>query len=155
MTALDWVLLGFVALTALAGFRTGLVASVLAFAGLVAGAVVGARILAEGAGGAYAPLLTLVGAIGGALMLRATGAMLGSVVRGGLRLLPPLRALDSFGGLAIGALWGLALVWVAGVVALELPRSATVRREVRESQVLQRLNELAPPRDVLDAGLRL
>ena len=48
-----------------------------------------------------------------------------------------------------GALWGLALVWVAGVVALELPRNPTVRREVRDSQVLQRLNELAPPGDVL------
>ncbi len=47
-------------------------------------------------------------------------------------------------------------MWVAGAVALALPGSAAVRREVRDSLVLQRLNELAPPRDVLqlDPGLR-
>ena len=156
MTTLDWVLVGFVALTALAGFRTGLVATVLSFAGLVAGAVVGAR-LAGGlvAGHERAPLLALGGALAGALALRAAAGIVGSFVRGGLRLLPPLRALDSFGGLAVGALWGLALVWVAGVVALALPGTASVRREVRDSLVLQHLNELAPPHDVLrlDRGL--
>lgn len=160
MTTLDWVLLGFVALTALAGFRTGLVATVLSLAGLVAGAVVGARVAAGlvsgGIGGDHAPLLALGGAVAGALVLRGAAGIAGSFVRGGLRLLPPLRALDSLGGLAAGALWGLALVWVAGVVALALPGSAAVRREVRDSLVLQRLNELAPPRDVLqlDPGLR-
>jgi hypothetical protein len=149
VTGLDWVLLGFVALTALAGFRSGLVATVLSFAGLVAGAVVGARVVAGGAGGALAPLLTLGGALVGGLLLRAAAGVVAGFVRGGLRLLPPLRMLDSLGGLALGALWGLALVWVAGVVALALPWNPTVHREVRDSQVLQRLNELAPPSDVL------
>jgi hypothetical protein len=153
VTTLDWVLLGFVALTALAGLRTGLVATLLSLAGLVAGAVVGARVapglVSRGVRAEYAALLALGGAVAGALLLRAAAGVIGSFVRGGLRLLPPLRVLDSLGGLAVGALWGLALVWVAGVVALELPGDASVRREVARSEVLQRLNELAPPPDLL------
>jgi uncharacterized membrane protein required for colicin V production len=161
VTRLDWILLAFVGLTALAGLRTGLVATALSLAGLVAGAVAGARIapglVSAGVRSEYAALLALVGAIAGALLLRWAARVVGSFVRGGLRLVPPLKALDSVGGLAAGALWGLALVWVVGVVALELPRGAKVRREVVHSQVLQRLNELAPPPDLLklDARLRL
>jgi len=161
VTRLDWILLAFVALTALAGLRTGLVATALSLAGLVAGAVAGARIapglVSGGVRSEYAALLALVGAITGALLLRWAAGVVGSFVRGGLRLVPPLRVLDSVGGLAAGTLWGLALVWVVGVVALELPRDAKVRREVAHSEVLQRLNELAPPPDLLrlDARLRL
>ena len=41
MSILDFVLLGFVALTALVGLRSGLVATALSLAGLVAGAALG------------------------------------------------------------------------------------------------------------------
>jgi uncharacterized membrane protein required for colicin V production len=161
VTRLDWILLAFVALTALAGLRTGLVGTVLSLAGLLVGAIAGARLapglVAGGVRAEYAALLALGGAIVGGLLLRAAAGLAGSFVRGGLRFLPPLRMLDSIGGLAVGALWGLALVWVAGVVALELPRDARVRHEVTQSKVLQRLNELAPPPDLLrlDARVRL
>jgi uncharacterized membrane protein required for colicin V production len=153
VSTLDWILLAFVALTALAGFRTGLVATALSLSGLLAGAVVGARVAsdvaAHGRWSTYAPLLAFGGAVAGAVLLWAAAGVVGSFVRGGLRLLPPLRVLDSIGGLAAGALWGLALVWVAGVVALELPRGETVRGEVDRSEVLQRLNEVVPPPDLL------
>ena len=157
MTRLDWILLGFVALTALAGLRSGLVATLLSLAGLVAGAVFGARV-APGllsVDPRFAALVALGGGVAGAVLLRALASLAGSFVRGGLRLVPPLHALDSAGGAALGALWGLALVWVAGAVALQLPTQGKVRREVKTSQVIQRLNELAPPREVLDVRPRL
>ena len=38
---------------------------------------------------------------------------------------------------------------MAGAVALQLPGHKKVHREVRQSQVLQRLDKIAPPHDVL------
>jgi hypothetical protein len=144
------MLLGFVALTALGGLRSGLVATLLSLAGLVAGAVLGARLAPQVVGGSGdAAVVSLGGALAGALALRAAAQLAGSFVRGGLRLLPPLHALDSLGGLALGAAWGLALVWVAGAVALQLPKDMKVHREVKTSHVLHRLNAIASPRAVL------
>jgi hypothetical protein len=124
----------------------------------VAGAVLGARVapgfLDGGGSSGYTGLVALGGAVVGAVLLRAGARFAGSFVRGGLRLLPPLHALDSVGGLAVGAVWGLALVWVAGAVALQLPRHAPVRDEVKTSNVIKRLNEIAPPRDLLHVELR-
>jgi uncharacterized membrane protein required for colicin V production len=41
---LDWIALGLIALTGLIGCRKGLVASALAIVGVIAGAVIGARV---------------------------------------------------------------------------------------------------------------
>jgi S1-C subfamily serine protease len=159
MTKVDWIALGVVALAALAGLRRGLVATALSLGGLVFGAVVGARLgphfLHGGAASPYTPLAGLVGAVVGAALLQAVGSLLGSLARGGLAIVPPLRALDSVGGLAAGALWGLALVWVAGAVALQVPGQTSLRREVQRSEVLRRLNRVAPPRTVLRALARV
>jgi uncharacterized membrane protein required for colicin V production len=159
MTILDWVLLGFVALAALGGLRTGLVATLLSLAGLVAGAVIGARVapefLTDEASAEYSALVGLAGALVGAVVLRAAARIAGSFVRGGLRFLPPLRSLDSLGGLALGAAWGLALVWVAASVAVQLRGHPEIRKAVRQSHVITRLNEIAPPGDVLKLQLRV
>jgi uncharacterized membrane protein required for colicin V production len=159
VTKVDWIALGVVALAAVVGLRRGLVATVLALGGLAAGAVVGARVaphfLHGGARSPYTPVAGLVGALVGAVLLRSVGSLVGGMARGSLNVVPPLRALDSAGGLAAGALWGLALVWVAGAVALQLPGQTQLRREVQRSQVLQRLNRIAPPRDVLRALNRI
>ena len=116
MTTLDWVALGFALFTGLVGYRRGLIGTALSLAGLLAGAVLGARIaphlVQHGNASAYASLIAL-------------------------------------GGLAVGAVWGLALVWVAAAVAMELPKSSHVRESVRQSQVVQQLDKLAPPSDVL------
>jgi hypothetical protein len=153
VTTLDWIALGFAAFTALVGLRRGLVGTALSLAGLVAGSVVGARVaphfLHGGAASPYTSLVTLGGAVAGAVLGQAVAGLVAGFVRGGLRLVPPLRTLDSLGGLAAGAAWGLALVWVAGAVALQLPKHSEVRADVRKSQVLQRLDQLAPPRDIL------
>jgi uncharacterized membrane protein required for colicin V production len=153
MTKLDWGLVGFAALSAFVGYRRGLISTGLSFAGLVIGAMVGARVaphfLSGGKHSEYTALVGLGGAIVGAVLGRFVASLAGSFIRGGLRLLPPLRLLDSLGGFVVGAAIALALVWVAGAVALQINGYPNVRREVRHSHVLQRLNSIAPPRDVL------
>jgi len=152
LTAPDWVALGLVLLASLGGLRRGLVLSALSLAGLAVGAYLGARIaphlLRGGAGSPWTPLASLVGAITGAFALRGVAGIAGSFVRGGLRL-TPLRFLDSFGGLLLGALTGLAVVWVAASVALLAPGQTRLRQEVQRSQLVHRLDEAVPPRTLL------
>ena len=155
MTRVDWIALGLVAVSALAGLRRGLVAGALSVGGFVAGAVIGGRIarhvLAGGSYSAYAPLVALGGALVLAGVLQAVGGMIGSMVRGGLHGVPPLRALDSFGGAVLGAGLGLALVWVLGAVALQVPGQTSLRQEAQRSEVLRRLNAIVPPARLLQA----
>jgi uncharacterized membrane protein required for colicin V production len=155
----DWIFLGFALFTALVGLRRGLVGSALALAGLVAGALLGARVaphwLHGGAASSYAPLVALGGAVVGAIVGQAVAGLVAGFVRGGLRFVPPLRTVDSLGGLALGAAWGLALVWVAAAVAMQLPKHSQVRDDVRGSQVVQHLDKLAPPSDWLRLKARL
>lgn len=158
MTTVDWVALGFAALTALLGLRRGLIASALAIIGIVAGAVIGARVgpllLPDGRHSPYTPLAALAGAVVLAFVLEALASMAGSFFRAGLRF-PPLRALDSAGGLIVGACAGLAIVWVLGAAALLLPGQEDFRRGAQRSEVLQRLNEIVSPRRLLDTLARV
>jgi len=158
LTRLDWILLGVVVLAGLVGLRKGLVASTLAIAGIVAGAVLGARlakvVLPGGAHSPYAPLIGLAGAVVGAIFLESVGSLVGSLFRSGLRL-PPLRALDSAGGLVLGAAAGLALVWVFGATALLLPGQPTLRRDVQRSALLRHLNDIVPSDALLNVLARV
>jgi uncharacterized membrane protein required for colicin V production len=135
------------------GLRRGLVKTVLSLAGLAAGAVIGARLapqfLPGGSDSQYTALVGLGGAFAGAAVLQTAALAVGGLLRSTLRLAPPLRLLDSVGGLAAGAAWGLALAWVTGAVALQVPGHPAWHRQARTSEVLNRLNEIAPPRDVL------
>src|SRR5437762_2990968 len=85
-----------IALGGFVGLRKGLVASLLAITGIVAGAVIGARVatvvLSGGSHSPYAPLVALGGAVIGAAVLEALGSMAGSFFRAAMRF-PPLRAL--------------------------------------------------------------
>lgn len=153
MTTLDWIIVGVVALTAVSGLRRGLVVTAFSLAGVIVGAMVGARLaphlLDAGPHSRYTALVGLGGAVVGMSAFRLVVTLLARTIRGGLRLLPPLSVLDSLGGLVVGVAWGLVLVWVAGAVALQIPGHPDVRREVRDSEVLHRLNRVAPPHDLL------
>jgi S1-C subfamily serine protease len=159
VTRVDWIALAIAALSALSGLKRGLVATALSLAGLAAGAVLGARLaphfLNNGASSPYTPLVALAGAVAGAVLLQSVASMLGSVARGALAVIPPLRMLDSIGGLVAGAALGLAIAWVAGAVLLQLPGQTKLRAEVQQSVILQRLNTIAPPRTVLRALARV
>ena len=153
MTRVDWIAIAVVAVAAFLGFRKGLVASALSLAGVVVGAYLGARLaphLLRGGNSPFTPLVGLGGAAVGAVVLEMLGTIAGSSLRGTLRL-PPLRLLDSLGGLAVGAAAGLAIVWIAGAVALHLPGQREGRRAVQQSLVLTELNRLVPPSRIMEA----
>ena len=81
MTAVDWIIIAFVALMALWGYGQGLVVSGLSLAGFAAGAFAGSRLapllLEQGSRSPYAPLFSLVTAllVGGvaAIVFEAVG----------------------------------------------------------------------------------
>ena len=158
LTLVDWIALGLIALTAFSGYRRGLIASGLSLAGLVAGAYVGSRIaprlLHGGASSAWTPIAALAGAVVGALLLQAVAGILGSFLRGGLKL-TPFRFLDSLGGIVIGAAAGIALVWVVGASALLVPGQPRLRQEVQRSTIVRRLDEQVPPGRLLGLLARI
>ena len=157
MTAVDWVALGLVLLTALGGAVQGFVWSGLSLAGLLAGALLGGRLvpvlLSNGTQSRYAPVVALVAAIAFAIVFEVVGSTVGASIRS--RQARGVRVLDSAGGVAAGALIGFAIVWVLGAMALQLPGQADLRRAVQRSYVLQQLNEIVPPRSLLNALARI
>jgi S1-C subfamily serine protease len=158
MTGLDWIAAGVIALAALNGLRRGLVGGVLSLAGIAAGAYFGAKLAPQflsGSESPYTPLVALVGAVVTAGLLQSVAAMAGSAIRTSLFALPPLRLLDTLGGLLLGAAAGAALVWVAGAVALHLPGQRDLRQHVQRSTILRELNERVPPTRLLDAIARV
>jgi predicted membrane protein len=148
MTNLDWVIVAFVLLMALWGYLQGLLVSAFSLTGFVLGALVGTRVaplfLSGGSSSPYAPLFTLIGG----LMLGSLAAVLlesvGETLRRRMRL-PLVAQLDGVGGaLLVGAL-GMALVWIAGAVALQTPGASRFRKDIQRSTILAELNALFPP----------
>ena len=158
MTKVDLIALGFVALTAFIGWKKGLLASALSVAGIVFGAWLGSRVapalLQGGSSSPYTPLAALAGAAVGAILLETLGTLAGTSLRSRIRK-PRLTTIDAFGGLALGAFAGLAIVWVLGAVALLLPGQADLRHGAQQSALLRRLNEVVSPEKVLNALARI
>jgi S1-C subfamily serine protease len=156
VTTADWVALAVVAASAFVGYARGFLASVLSAAGIVTGAIVGARVgphlLAGGSRSPYTPLAALVGAAFFAILLEAAGTLAGTFIR---RALGPLRAVDSLGGIAAGAAGGVVVVWMLGAVALLLPGQTQLRETAQRSLLLHRLDELVPPRRLLNLLARV
>jgi uncharacterized membrane protein required for colicin V production len=155
----DWIVLAVVAVAALNGLRTGLVAGAFSLAGIAGGAILGARIAPQflhgGSSSPYTPLVALAGAVLLGGLIRSAAGMVGGMIRRSLFVLPPLKLLDSLGGLLLGGATGLALVWVVGVAALQFPGQVQLRQYAQQSEILQRLNETFPPRRVLNALARI
>ncbi len=158
MTKVDLIALGFIALTAFIGWKKGLLASALSVAGIVLGAWLGSRLapelLQDGTRSPYTPLAALAGAAVGAILLETLGTLAGSAARSRIRK-PRFSTFDSAGGLVLGAVAGLAVVWVVGAVALLLPGQADLRRGAQGSALLRRLNAVIPPTDLLNALARI
>ncbi|HEX6763013.1 MAG TPA: CvpA family protein [Gaiellaceae bacterium] len=152
MNRVDWIALVVIAIAALAGLRRGLLASALSLGGLALGAVIGARLaphlLHDGSSSPYASFAALAGALVGALLLQSVASMAGRVARGGISIVPPLRMLDSLGGLVVGAAIGVCLVWVAGAALLQVPGQHDLRSEVEQSRIVTRLDTIVPPTSV-------
>jgi S1-C subfamily serine protease len=158
VTTVDWIAAAVIGLAALNGLRRGLVGGALSLAGIAAGAYLGAKLAPEllaGDESAYTPLVALGGALVLGVLLQTAAAMAGQAIRTSLFVVPPLRLLDSLGGVVLGAAAGAALVWVAGAVALHFPGQSELREDVQRSRILGELNELVPPSRLLDAIARV
>jgi S1-C subfamily serine protease len=144
----DWLIVVFVVLLAVAGARQGFVVGALSLAGFALGAVIGTRLgpllLPEGSHSPYAPLFGLIGALlAGSLLATGLGEV-GAALRRAVRV-PGFSALDgTLGGVLSGAV-ALGIAWIAGAAALQLPGQENLRRDVQRSAILRRLNEVLPP----------
>jgi Trypsin-like peptidase domain/Colicin V production protein len=154
----DWVAIAIVLLAAAGGLRRGLVLSAFSLVGVAVGAYVGSRVaphvLSGGSGSAWTPVVGLVGAVLGAILLQFVALLVGSRIRGGLKL-TPLRVLDSAGGLLLGGAIGLAIVWVGASVALLTPGQTRIRQEVERSAIVKQLDSALPPRTLLNLLARI
>ena len=158
MTKVDLGAVVFCLLTAFIGWRKGLVASALSLAGILLGAWLGSRLapelLEDGSDSPYTPLAALAGAAVGAIVLETLGTLAGAALRTRLRT-PRLRSFDAIAGTVLGGFAGLTVVWVIGAVALLWPGQAGLREGAQRSFVLRRLNEVVPPRELLNALARI
>jgi uncharacterized membrane protein required for colicin V production len=158
VNAADWIAIAIVLLSAVSGFRRGLVLSAFSLVGLAAGAYVGSRlaphVLSGGSSSTWTPVAGLVGAVLGAVLLQFGALVAGSFIRGGMRL-TPLRLIDSAGGLLLGGAIGLAIVWVGASVALLTPGQTRLRQEVERSEIVKQLNSALPPRTLLNLLARI
>ena len=156
MSLVDLLALGLIAITALGGFRRGLVVGVLSLAGLIGGAYAGARVGPDivGAGSQWLPVV----ALGGAMLAAAVGQSLGGIVGRNVRsllFLPPLRLLDRIGGGVLGIATGLVVCWVVGAVLLYTPGQTDLRQYAQESTILSALNKEFPPQRLISALARV
>ena len=148
MTALDWIIIAFILLMAVWGYLQGLIVSALSLAGFAIGAFAGSRLgpvlLEGGSSSPYAPLFSLVTA----LMIGGLAAVLFEAMGEGIRrrlAFPLAGVIDGIGGALLVAALGLALVWIAGAVALQTPGARKFRKDIQRSFVLRELNDVLPP----------
>jgi S1-C subfamily serine protease len=153
----DWIVLAVIVLTAVGGVRRGLVTGVLSLGGLLAGAIIGAQAVPGlvGSLGGWTPIVALFGAAFGGILGQAVGLFVGHTARKSMLPLPPLRIIDSAGGVLLGAATGLALCWVVGAALLYAPGQSDFRRFAQQSSILSGLTEALPPERVMDALERI
>ena len=148
MTSLDWLIVAFTVVLALAGARQGFVVGALSLAGFAVGAIVGTRLapifLPEGSRSPYAPLLGLAGALLLGGLLAGGFGDIAERLRAMIRV-PGFGALDGALGAVLSATVALGIAWIAGAAIVQLPGQRDLRRGVRRSAILQRLNEILPP----------
>src|SRR5205085_8435218 len=154
----DCIANGVVLIAAFGGLRRGLILSAFSLVGLAAGAYVGSRVaphlLHGGSSSAWTPAAGLIGAVIGAMLLQFAALFAGSFIRGGLKL-PPLRLIDTAGGLLLGTAIGLGIVWVGASVALLTPGETRIRQEVERSAIVKHLDAALPPRTLLNLLARI
>ena len=160
MTALDAAVIAWMLLWAFVGSARGLVEQVLSFAGLAVGALAGSRLapllLPGGRESVWLPLVSLGGAIVGAVLVQTVILTLAAPLRRRV-LRGPARRADAGGGFVLGAVLGLGLAWLIGAVALYQPgnRVTGLREQVQRSTILSATLRLVPPDTVLGALARV
>lgn len=152
MSIADYVVIGVVAIAGLYGIATGFLRGVFSLAGFAAGAYLGARLAPQilSDGSPYVPAVALGGAILLGTVMRGVAALLASVLRTSIGVIPGMRLLDRFAGLILGLVAGVFLCWAIGAVLLYLPGETDLRRSVQRSTILSEINDTFPPERLLE-----
>jgi S1-C subfamily serine protease len=153
---LDLVLLAMAALSALAGFRRGLIGSVTAFVGFLIGAAVGvhyAPALGRGILKAPTSAVAVDQALGQrvvtllvVLAFAAVGNFVGQLVGNRIRAVvarTPFGPADGVGGAVISVVTVLALAWLLALALAYAPAPA-LARQIHRSLVLQTIDRAVP-----------
>ena len=153
VTTFDLILIGVICLLGWQGWRSGFIGGALSLVGFAAGALLAARVapmvLPGGERSPWAPLLALIGAAVGGMVLATVFEILGFKLRK-LLPIPFLGLVDRGFGLVLGLLVGIATVWLGAIVVVQIPGAESARREIRASKVVNAIGHVAPPtKDVL------
>jgi S1-C subfamily serine protease len=155
LTPIDWIIIVVTLLFAVWGYGQGLIVGLCAVVGFAAGSVIGSRVgpllLEGGTGSPYAPLFSLVGALVAGGLMATVLEFFGFRMR--VHLSPRLGALDGLGGAALVACLALGIAWIAGALVLQTSAPQNLRRDVRGSEILQRLNASLPSAGPVVAAL--
>jgi S1-C subfamily serine protease len=159
---LDLLLLAMAALSAIAGFRRGLIGSVTSFVGFLIGAGIGvhyAPALARGILKAPSTGVAVDQALGQrivtllvVLVFAAVGNFLGQLLGSRIRAVvakTPLGPADGVGGAVVSVVTVLALAWLFALTLAYAP-APSLARQVHRSLVLQAIDRVMP-----DAGQRV
>ena len=145
--ALDLLIGLFVLLVVVRGARTGLLAGIFSLVGVVVGASVGSRVAPYLLPDGEYPLFGAGITLGSILAFAALGEVLARAAGGAVRNRlnsPASEALDGVGGAALGLALSLVLVWAIGIFALQSSPLAGAYPAVKESRILQLLDERMP-----------
>src|SRR5215210_3675956 len=144
---LDVFIALFVVVVILRGARTGFLAGVFSLVGVVVGVSAGSRIasslMPEDGNSIYGAGITLGSILAFAVLGEVIARTIGGSIRNRLSS-PASETLDGFGGAVLGFALSLVLVWAVGVFALQSPPLAELHPAVRNSRILQALDERMP-----------
>jgi len=158
MATLDLLIALFVFLAVLRGARTGFLAGVFSLVGVVVGASVGSRIapslMPQSENPLYGAGITLASILAFAVLGEVVARSIGGSLRNRLPN-PASEALDGLGGAVLGLALSLVLVWAMGIFALQSPPPLGLQPAVRESGILQALNQRMPSELLTQAVAKL
>src|SRR4051812_39096831 len=146
MNFLDLLLLVLVVAYAISGYWQGFITGSFATVGLLAGGLLGIWLSPKLLGSAQPSVWVSLGALFIVLLCASLGQAVlqyaGARIRDRIRW-QPVRALDAVGGAALSVVAVLVVAWALGV-AVSGARLPWVSAEVRDSQVLGRVNGVMP-----------
>jgi uncharacterized membrane protein required for colicin V production len=147
LNVLDVFIALFVVVVILRGARTGFLAGVFSLVGVVVGVLAGSRVasslMPEGGHPIYGAGITLGSILAFAVLGEVIARTIGGSIRNRLSS-PTSETLDGFGGAVLGFALSLVLVWAVGVFALQSPPLAGLHPAVKDSRILQSLDERMP-----------
>jgi S1-C subfamily serine protease len=147
LNVLDVFIALFVVVVILRGARTGFLAGVFSLVGVVVGVSVGSRIasslMPEDGHPIYGAGITLGSILAFAVLGEVIARTIGGSIKDRLSS-PTSETLDAFGGAVLGFALSLVLVWAVGVFVRQSPPLAELHPAVRDSRILQALDERMP-----------